>query len=192
MGDITFEIIFIVVLLIANGLFSMSEMAVVSARKARLQKLAADGDKGARAALELAGSPGSFLSTVQIGITLVGILAGAFGGATIDEKLAPPLKRFHAIEPYADNISFGLVVLVITYFSLVVGALIPKRLALHSSDKIASMVATPISDAGRISNDAARTNSGARRSRGVRRLAIRDHGHGSPARGQGPGHARRA
>jgi putative hemolysin len=144
MGDITFEIIFIVVLLIANGLFSMSEMAVVSARKARLQKRATDGDKGAQAALELACNPGSFLSTVQIGITLVGILAGAFGGATIAEKLAPPLKRFPAIEPYADNISFGLVVMVITYFSLVVGELIPKRLALHSPDKIASAVAAPM------------------------------------------------
>ena len=144
MGDITFEIIFIVVLLIANGLFSMSEMAVVSARKARLQNRAADGDKGARAALELASSPGSFLSTVQIGITLVGILAGAFGGATIAEKLAPPLKRFPSIEPYADNFSFGLVVLVITYFSLVVGELIPKRLALHSPEKIATAVAAPM------------------------------------------------
>jgi magnesium and cobalt exporter, CNNM family len=144
MGDITFEIIFIIVLLIANGLFSMSEMAVVSARKARLQKRAGDGDKGAQAALELAGNPGPFLSTVQIGITLVGILAGAFGGATIAEKLAPPLKSFPAIEPYADKVSFGLVVLVITYLSLVIGELIPKRLALHSPEKIASRVAEPM------------------------------------------------
>jgi putative hemolysin len=144
MGEITFEIIFIVILLITNGVFSMSEMAVVSARKARLQKRANDGEKGARAALELANNPGSFLPSVQIGITLVGILAGAFGGATIAEKLAPPLKRFPAIEPYADNISFGLVVLVITYFSLIVGELIPKRLALHSPEKIASAVAAPM------------------------------------------------
>ena len=144
MGDITFEIIFIIVLLIANGLFSMSEMAVVSSRKARLQKRASDGDKGAQAALELAGNPGPFLSTVQIGITLVGILAGAFGGATIAEKLTPQLKSFPAIEPYADKISFGLVVLVITYFSLVIGELIPKRLALHSPEKIASKVAAPM------------------------------------------------
>jgi putative hemolysin len=144
MGDITFEIIFIFVLLIANGIFSMSEMAVVSARKARLQKRASDGDKGAQAALELAGNPGPFLSTVQIGITLVGILAGAFGGATIAEKLAPSLKSFPAIEPYADKLSFGLVVLVITYLSLVIGELIPKRLALHSPEKIASKVAAPM------------------------------------------------
>jgi putative hemolysin len=144
MSAITFEIGFIIVLLIANGIFSMSEMAVVSARKARLQKRAADGDKGAKAALELAVNPGSFLSTVQIGITLVGILAGAFGGATIAEKLAPPLKSYPAIEPYADNISFFLVVLVITYFSLVIGELIPKRLALRSPDKIAAAVAAPM------------------------------------------------
>src|SRR5262245_54894485 len=144
MGDITFEIIFIIVLLIANGLFSMSEMAVVSARKARLQKRASDGDRGAQAALELAGNPGTFLSTVEIGITLVGILAVAFGGATIAEKLAPPLKSFPAIEPYADKISFGLVVLVITYLSLVVGELIPKRLSLHSPEKIAAAVAAPM------------------------------------------------
>jgi putative hemolysin len=140
MGDI----IFIVILLLANGLFSMSEMAVVSARKARLQKRASEGEKGAKAALELASNPGSFLSTVQIGITLVGILAGAFGGATIAEKLAPSLKSFSAIEPYADKISFGLVVLVITYLSLVVGELIPKRVALHSPDKIAAAMAMPM------------------------------------------------
>src|SRR5687768_144314 len=121
MGDIVFQIIFIIVLLIANGLFSMSEMAVVSARKARLRKRAGDGDKRAQAALELADNPGSFLSTVQIGITLVGTLAGAFGGATFAEKLAPPLKKISAIEPYADKISFGLVVMVITYLSLVIG-----------------------------------------------------------------------
>lgn len=144
MGDITFEIIFIFVLLIANGIFSMSEMAVVSARKARLQKRAEDGDKGAQTALALANNPGSFLSTVQIGITLVGILAGAFGGATIAEKLAPTLKNCPVLAPYADNLSFGLVVLIITYLSLVIGELIPKRLALHSPDKIATLVAGPM------------------------------------------------
>src|SRR5215510_14236823 len=143
MGAITFEIIFIIVLLIANGIFSMSEMAIVSARKARLQKRASEGDKGAQAALELAGNPGSFLSTVQIGITLVGILAGAFGGATFAEKLEPSLKSFPAIGPYADKISFGLVVLVITSLFFVMGGLIPKRIALHSPEKIAAAVAAP-------------------------------------------------
>ena len=150
MGDITFEVLFIIVLLFANGLFSMSEMAIVSARKARLQKLAQDGDRGAQAALELAENPGSFLSTVQVGITLVGILAGAFGGATIAEKLAPSLKQFAAIEPYAERLSFGLVVAIITYFSLVIGELIPKRLALHSPDKIASAMAGPMKQLSRL------------------------------------------
>src|SRR6266542_3122747 len=144
MGETTYEIIFIVILLIANGVFSMSEMAVVSARKARLQKRANDGEKGARAALELANNPGSFLSTVQIGITLVGILAGAFGGATIAEKLAPPLKRFPAIEPYADNISFGVVVATITFLSLIVGELVPKRIALNAPERTAALVARPM------------------------------------------------
>ncbi|MFN0086598.1 MAG: hemolysin family protein [Blastocatellia bacterium] len=152
MGDITFEIIFIFILLILNGLFSMSEMAIISARKALLHKRALDGDKGARAALDLAESPGSFLSTVQVGITLVGILAGAFGGATIAEKMAPALKQLPVIEPYADKLSFGLVVLIITYFSLVIGELIPKRLALHSPDRIARAVAAPMKRLARITS----------------------------------------
>lgn len=139
-----FEIIFILILLVINGVFSMSEMAVVSARKARLQNRASEGERGARAALDLAENPGSFLSTVQVGITLVGILAGAFGGASIAERLTPLLAKNATLEPYADKISFGLVVAVITYFSLVVGELIPKRLALHSPEQIAGLVAGPM------------------------------------------------
>jgi putative hemolysin len=144
MGDITFEIIFIFILLIANGLFSMSEMAIVSARKARLQQLANEGNASARAALDLANSPGSFLSTVQIGITLVGILAGAFGGATIAERLSPWLGQVSWLAPHAASVSFGLVVAIITYLSLVIGELIPKRIALHSPDRIASLIASPM------------------------------------------------
>jgi putative hemolysin len=156
----TFEIIFILVLLIANGIFSMSEMAVVSARKARLQKLASDGDKGAQAALELANRPGSFLSTVQIGITLVGIFAGAFGGATMAAKLAPLLSGFPVIEPYAEKISFALVVLIITYLSLVIGELIPKRLALHSPEKIAALVASPMNRLSKLASPLVRVLEG--------------------------------
>jgi putative hemolysin len=144
MDGIGLEILFIILLLIANGLFSMSEMAIVSARKARLQKRAEDGEKGARSALDLAENPGTFLSTVQVGITLVGILAGAFGGASISEEIAPMLKAYPRLEPYADNLSFGLVVLVITYLSLVIGELIPKRLALHSPERIAMLMAPPM------------------------------------------------
>jgi putative hemolysin len=145
-----FEILFILILLVINGVFSMSEMAVVSARKARLQKLADDGAKGASAALDLAENPGSFLSTVQVGITLVGILAGAFGGASIAEKLTPVVATQAALEPYAEQISFGMVVAIITYLSLVIGELIPKRLALHSPDKIASLVAGPMKALSRV------------------------------------------
>ncbi|MBX3276563.1 MAG: HlyC/CorC family transporter [Acidobacteria bacterium] len=144
MDNITFEIGFILFLLVANGAFSMSEMAIVSARKARLQQRANDGDKGALAALRLANNPGSFLSTVQIGITLVGILAGAFGGATLAEKIAPLISGIPRLEPYAKTVSFVLVVIVITYLSLVIGELIPKRLALHSPDRVASLVAGPM------------------------------------------------
>lgn len=144
MGDVTFEIIFIIVLLIANGIFSMSEMAIVSARKARLQQRANEGDKGALAALGLANNPGSFLSTVQVGITLVGILAGAFGGATIAAKLAPLLTRFSWLAPYSEAASFAIVVAIITYLSLVVGELIPKRIALYNPEEVAVLVALPM------------------------------------------------
>lgn len=122
----------------------MSEMAVVSARKARLQRRADEGDKGALAAIGLAENPGSFLSTVQVGITLVGILAGAFGGASIAERMTPAVTKVSFLAPYAENVSFGLVVGVITYLSLVIGELIPKRLALNNPDKIAAFVAGPM------------------------------------------------
>src|SRR5436190_22803610 len=115
----------------------MAEMAIISARKARLKQRADEGDQRACAALALAEMPGQFLSTVQVGITLVGILAGAFGGARIAEKLAPSLAGLPYIGAYAETVAFNLVVIVITYFSLVIGELIPKRLALHSPEAIA-------------------------------------------------------
>ena len=138
---VSFEIIFILLLLIANGVFAMSEIALVSARKVRLQQRAGTGDARARAALELANAPETFLSTVQIGITLVGILAGAFGGATLAEQLAAQLARIPALTAYSEAVGFGLVVLIITYLSLVIGELAPKRLALNNPEKIASLVA---------------------------------------------------
>ncbi len=139
-----FEIITIFVLLIANGVFSMAEMAIISARKARLKQRADEGDKKAHTALELAEAPGQFLSTVQVGITLVGILAGAFGGARLAERLAPSLTGLPYIGAYAGEIAFDIVVVIITYFSLVIGELIPKRLALHSPESIARRVASPM------------------------------------------------
>lgn len=144
MSVIAFEILLIVLLIFANGVFAMSEMAVVSARKARLHQLAKAGDIKARAALELANAPDRFLSTVQIGITLVGILAGAFGGATIAEQIAGYISAFPTLAPYGEAIGLGIVVLAITYFSLVFGELIPKRLALNSPERIAMLAAQPM------------------------------------------------
>ncbi|MBW4425524.1 MAG: hemolysin family protein [Nostoc desertorum CM1-VF14] len=144
MSSITFEISIILVLIIANGVFSMSEMAVVSARKVRLQQLANQGDVKARAALKLAESPNHFLSTVQVGISLIGILTGAFGGATIANRLAVYVKLVPLLAPYSEPLSFGIVVLIITYLSLIVGELVPKRLALNNPERIASIVAIPM------------------------------------------------
>ncbi|HEY9602771.1 MAG TPA: hemolysin family protein [Allocoleopsis sp.] len=144
MTGVTFEILFVLLLTIANGVFSMSETAVVSARKARLQQLANEGDAKAGVALELANSPNRFLSAIQIGITLVGILTGAFGGATIADKFANLLTPIPLLAPYSKTIALGFVVLCITYLSLVIGELVPKRLALNSPERIASAVAPPM------------------------------------------------
>ncbi|MFN6529627.1 hemolysin family protein [Nostoc sp. ChiSLP03a] len=144
MSPITFEISIILVLIIANGVFSMSEMAIVSARKVRLQQLANQGDAKAMAALKLAESPNHFLSTVQVGISLIGILTGAFGGATIANRLVVYVRLVPLLAPYSEPISFGIVVLIITYLSLIVGELVPKRLALNNPERIASIVAIPM------------------------------------------------
>lgn len=144
------ETLIIFLLLLANGIFAMSEIAIVSSRKARLQQRAEDGEKGAQVALRLAESPGRFLSTVQIGITLVGILAGAFGGATLSEQIAIWFSRVPALVPYADELAFAIVVLLITYFSLVIGELIPKRIALNNPEAIAGRIARPMSFLSRI------------------------------------------
>ncbi len=122
----------------------MSEMAVVSARKVRLQQLANQGDAKARAALKLAESPNNFLSTVQVGISLIGILTGAFGGATIANRLAVYVKLIPVLAPYSEPVSFGIVVLIITYLSLIIGELVPKRLALNNPERIAAFVAIPM------------------------------------------------
>ena len=144
MPTVALEILFIIVLIVINGLFTMVEIAVVSARKTRLQQLADEGDAGARAALQLMHAPNRFLSTIQIGITLIGILAGTFGGATFVEKLAARLSQIQFLAPYSETISIVIVVLGITYLSLVIGELVPKQLALNSAERIASAVAPPM------------------------------------------------
>lgn len=142
MNSLTTEILIISLLILTNGFLSLSEMAIVSARKVRLQLRAEEGSNAARTALDLAGQPTRFLSTVQIGITLIGILTGVFGGATVAETLAAHFVQFPALEPYSEALGFGIVVTVITYFSLVFGELVPKRLALSSAERIATVVAS--------------------------------------------------
>ena len=138
------EIIIILLLILLNGIFAMAEIAIISAKKHKLQKSAQEGNEGSRKALELADSPNRFLSTVQIGITLVGIFAGAFGGATIAKQLSSQLEAFPMLAPYHDSIALGIVVFVITYLSLVIGELVPKRLALSYPNGIAKVVAQPM------------------------------------------------
>jgi putative hemolysin len=148
------EILFILVLLVLNGVFAMAEIAVVSSRKARLQQMADEGNRHAHKALELARDPNPFLATVQIGITLVGILAGAFGGATIADKMGMFLNTFPTLAPYGEAIAVGAVVLVLTYLSLVIGELVPKRLALNRPEAIASSVASSMRVLSRIASPA--------------------------------------
>jgi putative hemolysin len=137
----TTQILILILLILTNGLFSLAEMAVVSARKARLQQRAEEGSQGAKTALALAVHPTRFLSTVQIGITLIGILSGTLGGATLAENLSALLAQNPVLEPYSAAIGVGIVVTIITYFSLVIGELVPKRLALGNAERIAVLVA---------------------------------------------------
>jgi putative hemolysin len=141
LGSVAVELMIIVMLILANGFFAASEMAVVSARKGRLEQQAANGRRGATVALELAESPNRFLSTVQVGITLIGTFAAAFGGASLAEVFEGALVSVPALTPYASTIALTVVVLIISYLSLIVGELVPKRLALQNAEGIASFVA---------------------------------------------------
>ena len=145
------EIIIVLLLVILNGVFAMVEIAVISARKSRLQQLAKEGSKNAQAVLDIKDSPNRFLSTVQIGITLIGILAGAFGGATIAENLATYFETFPLLAPYSEATGIAIVVAVITYLSLIIGELVPKRLALSNPELIASFAARPMRILSKIS-----------------------------------------
>ena len=147
---LSIEISIIFLLLLANGVFAMAEIAIVSSRKARLKKLANEGSLKAKAALKLAEEPTAFLSTVQIGITLVGVLAGAFGGATLSEKLAVELNQVPVLAPYSTALSIFVVVGLITYFSLIIGELVPKRVALANPEGRAMLIARPMTALARI------------------------------------------
>ncbi|MDX9874535.1 MAG: hemolysin family protein [Spongiibacteraceae bacterium] len=138
------EIGIIVGLILLNGFFAMSELAVVSARRTRLLTMANEGSRGAREALKLASEPGRFLSSVQIGITLIGIGAGAYGGATLSEPLATVLTELGLPGQRAGTVAFGVVVIGITYLSVIIGELVPKQLALVHAETIARWVALPM------------------------------------------------
>ncbi|HYO78449.1 MAG TPA: hemolysin family protein [Thermoanaerobaculia bacterium] len=135
---ITLEIVLILLLVVGNGVFAMAEIAVVSSRKARLRARSEDGDRGAAVALELAETPNDFLSTVQVGITLVGILAGVFGGATLAKELGAHFNTVPWIAPHGETLGLAVVVLAITYLSLVIGELVPKRIGLANPERIAA------------------------------------------------------
>ena len=139
------EILVVAFLIVLNGFFAMSELALVSARRVRLKQMAKQGRRGAATALRLLDDPVGFLSTVQIGITLVGIFAGAYSGATLAAPLADLLETFAPIADYADTIAFAGVVVGVTYLSLVIGELVPKRIALNHAEAIAAAVAPTMS-----------------------------------------------
>jgi len=138
------ELLIVVVLILINGMLAMSEMALVSSRPARLKARMEKGDRGAAAALTLSENPGRFLSTVQIGITLVGVLSGAFSGATLGARLGAALPAWGVPERFALELGVALVVVAITYLSLIAGELVPKQVALANPEAVASRVAPPM------------------------------------------------
>jgi putative hemolysin len=144
------DVVLLLFLIILNGILAMSEIAVVSSRKSRLQKLADDGSPGAQSALELSNEPSGFLSTIQVGITTVGILSGAIGENALADPLTAWLSEFALIAPHARGLALTLVVVGLTYFSVVVGELVPKRLGLLAPEAIAAMIAAPMNMLARI------------------------------------------
>ena len=144
------DIFLLLLLILLNGILAMSEIAVVSARKSRLQKLADDGSLGAKTALDLSNEPSAFLSTIQVGITTVGILSGAIGENALADPLSEWLSGFSLLQPYARGLSLSFVVVLLTYFSVVVGELVPKRLGLLAPEAIAAIIASPMTFLARV------------------------------------------
>ena len=141
MTVVFFEIVIILLLVLLNGFFAMSELAVVSSRIGRLKQMANEGSRGARAAIMLADDPGRFLPTVQIGITLIGVLAGAFSGATLAQEIERWLIDVPVLGQFASGLAIAIVVIGITYLSLIFGELVPKRIALTDAERVAALVA---------------------------------------------------
>ena len=146
-----FDVAIIILLVLINGIFAMSELAIVSARKANLHSLADQGNRGAKTALRLASDPGKFLSTVQIGITLIGIVAGAFSGASLGGPTAERLQLLGMGADLSGTVGFVLVIGLTTYASLVIGELVPKQIALRSAERIAIIMAPPMDLLARVS-----------------------------------------
>ena len=152
MHPILVEVLIIGALLLVNGVLAMSEIAVVTSRRARLAQRAAEGSAGARSALALVDEPTRFLSTVQIGITLIGVLAGAFGGATIADEMDARLELIPTLAPFSEAIALGIVVICISFASLVVGELVPKRIAMQFPERIAEFIARPMQAFARVAS----------------------------------------
>ena len=172
------ELLILFGLILTNGVFAMSEMAVVSSRKARLQHLADEGRRGARVALRLAQEPSSFLATIQVGITVIGITSGAFGEATLVKDLSDWLSQWPLIDRYSAGIALVIVISGITLASLIFGELVPKRLALIDAERVASLVARPMRALSRLAYPLVRALSAV--TDGVLRLL------GLHARGEAP------
>lgn len=148
----TMELLILFALIVVNGLFAMSEIALVSSRQARLQQRADAGSPGARIALRLLDEPGPFLSTVQVGITTIGILAGAFGENAIAGRLAGVFADIPLLEPHASGLATAIMVVLVMYLSVVLGELVPKRLALAAPERIASIAAAPMQILARLAH----------------------------------------
>jgi putative hemolysin len=138
------DILIILVLILLNGVFAMSELALVSAKRMRLERRAEEGSRGARTAIALADNPSHFLSTVQVGITLIGIFTGAFGEASLVSRLAPQIETVGFLAPYAYEIALFVVVLGITFASIILGELVPKRIAMRHPEAMATLIAPPL------------------------------------------------
>lgn len=144
MVSIASELLVILLLILFNAIFALSEIALVSSRKIKLEQLSLQGDRRAKIALELANDPNQILSTVQLGITLIGILAGVYGGANLSAHLTVILQRIPGLRVHSEGIALTIVVLSLTYLSLVIGELVPKRLALSDPEGIATLMAVPL------------------------------------------------
>ncbi len=150
MNSISNELLILLLLLLINGIFAMAEVALISARKSRLRELAEDGDKRAEKALAEASEPARFLSTVQVGITLVAVLAGAFGGGALTSRLELFLGSFEFLAPFAHSIALGVVVVTITLSSVVLGELVPKRIALMKPEMLSLILVGPVHKLSRV------------------------------------------